>query len=419
MARKEARRSCEGEQVDEGRRRGRGAVSNATGRFEPERRERFDDGWESIADLEPFKTEVREEIAKTIIATNESPDIGFDRSINPYRGCEHGCIYCYARPSHAYWGYSAGLDFETKLTAKVNAPEALEPELSKPGYAPKTIMIGANTDGYQPIERERKITRRLLEVLERFNHPVAIVTKSALILRDADILSRLASRGLAKVAISVTTLDHRLARRMEPRASAPAKRIEAIRGLSAAGVPVATMAAPLIPALNDCELERILEAAAAAGATEAAYVLLRLPLEISPLFQEWLKAEFPDRAKRVMSLVRQTRGGRDYVSRFGERQRGTGAYADQIAARFEAALKRYGLNQRHLSLRRDLFRKPDEGRSSVCSDFGVVSQPCGSCSMEKVGDSLIRRLLAQAGRFKNRPCLPPPAPNPLAAPTSP
>jgi DNA repair photolyase len=358
MAWKEARCASVDEHVAQGRRRGRGAVSNATGRFEPERRERFDDGWESLAGLEPFKTEVRDEIAKTIIATNNSPDIGFDQSINPYRGCEHGCIYCYARPSHAYWGYSAGLDFETKLTAKVNAPEALERELSKPGYEPKTIMIGANTDGYQPIERERKITRRLLEVLERFEHPVAIVTKSALVVRDADILSRLASRGLAKVAISVTTLDHRLARRMEPRASAPAKRIEAMRRLADAGVPVAVMAAPLIPALNDNELERILEAAAEAGAVEAAYVLLRLPLEIGPLFQEWLNAEFPDRASRVMSLMRGARGGKDYVSRFGERHRGTGAYADQIAARFDLALKRYRLNQRHLSLRRDLFRKP-------------------------------------------------------------
>ena len=365
MAWKEARRASEDEHVADDRRRGRGAVSNATGRFEPERREYFDDGWDSLDDLEPFKTEVREEVAKTIIATNDSPDIGFDRSINPYRGCEHGCIYCYARPSHSYWGYSAGLDFETKLTAKVNAVEALERELSKPGYKPATIMIGSNTDGYQPIEREHKITRGILEVLDRFSHPVAIVTKSALVLRDIDILSRLASRGLTRVAISVTTLDHRLARKMEPRASTPAKRIEAIRRLSAAGVPVAVMAAPLIPALNDSELERILQTAAAAGATEAAYVLLRLPLEISPLFQEWLAAEFPGRAKHIMSLVRSTRGGKDYVSRFGERQRGTGQYADQIAARFQLAIKRYGLNQRHLSLRRDLFRKPGDSQLSL------------------------------------------------------
>jgi DNA repair photolyase len=270
MAWKEARRASKDEHVAGDRRKGHGAVSNATGRFEPERREYFDDGWDSLEDLEPFKTEVHEEVAKTIIATNDSPDIAFDRSINPYRGCEHGCIYCYARPSHAYWGYSAGLDFETKLTAKVNAVEALERELSKPGYQPATIMIGSNTDGYQPIERERKITRGILEVLDRFSHPVAIVTKSALVLRDIDILARLASRGLTRVAISVTTLDHRLARKMEPRASTPAKRIEAIRQLSAAGVPVAVMAAPLIPALNDSELERILQTAAAAGATEAA-----------------------------------------------------------------------------------------------------------------------------------------------------
>ncbi len=365
MAWKQARQASEGEQVEGSRRRGRGAVSNATGRFEPERREIFDDGWENLPDLEAFKTEVRDEIAKTIIARNDSPDIGFDQSINPYRGCEHGCIYCYARPSHAYWGYSAGLDFETKLTAKVNAAEALEREFSKPGYAPSTIMIGANTDGYQPVERERKITRGILDVMDRYSHPVAMVTKSALILRDIDILARLANRGLARVAISVTTLDHRLARKMEPRASTPARRVDAIRQLSAAGIPVAVMAAPLIPALNDNELERILEAASSAGASEAAYVLLRLPLEISPLFQEWLKAEFPDRAKRVMSLVRSTRGGKDYVSCFGERQRGAGQYADQIAARFQLSLKRYGLNRRSLSLRRDLFRKPQEGQLSL------------------------------------------------------
>lgn len=362
MGWKEARHANEGEQIGDGQRRGRGAVSNAMGRFEPERREKFDDGWESLGDLEAFKTEVREEIAKTIIATNDSPDIGFDRSINPYRGCEHGCIYCYARPSHAYWGYSAGLDFETKLTAKVNAVEALERELSKPGYVPTTIMIGSNTDAYQPIERERRITRGLLEVLERFGHPVAVVTKSALVVRDIDILSKMAGKGLAKVAVSVTTLDHKLARRMEPRASTPGKRIEAIRHLTAAGIPVAVMAAPLIPALNDNELERILEKAAGAGATEAAYVLLRLPWEISSLFQDWLQEEFPDRAARVMSLVRSTRGGKDYVSRFGERQKGTGPYAEQIAARFQLALKRCGLNQRHIKLRTDLFQRPGEAQ---------------------------------------------------------
>ena len=365
MTWKEARRATGDEHVADYLRRGRGAVSNATGRFEPERREYFDDGWDSLEDLPPFKTDVRDEIAKTIIATNDSPDIAFDRSINPYRGCEHGCIYCYARPSHAYWGYSAGLDFETKLTAKVNAAEALERELSRPGYAPSTIMIGSNTDGYQPIERERKLTRRLLEVLDRFSHPVAIVTKSALVLRDLDILARLASRGLTRVAISITTLDHRLARKMEPRASSPSRRLEAIRQLSAAGVPVAVMTAPLIPALNDAGLERILEAASRAGAIDAGYVLLRLPLEISPIFQEWLAAAFPGRAKHIMSLVRQTRGGKDYVSCFGERQRGTGPYADQIEARFQLALKRYGLSQRRLALRCDLFAKPGGAQLSL------------------------------------------------------
>lgn len=365
MAWKDARSASEAEQVEAGRRRGRGAVSNATGRFEPERREHFDDGWESLDALEPSKTEVREEVVKTIISTNSSPDLGFDRSINPYRGCEHGCIYCYARPSHAYWGYSAGLDFETKLTAKVNAVEALEKELSRPGYSPATLVLGANTDAYQPVERERKITRGVLEVLDRFGHPVAIVTKSALVLRDLDILSRLAGRGLVKVTLSVTTLDRGLARKMEPRAATPDRRIEAIRRLAGAGVPVTVLTAPLIPALNAHELERILEACAAAGASEAGYVLLRLPLEISPLFQEWLEAQYPDRAARVMSLMRSMRGGKDYVSRFGERQTGTGPYAEQIAARFRLALKRCGLNQRHLSLRTDLFRPPGAAQLSL------------------------------------------------------
>ena len=285
--------------------------------------------------------------------------MGFDRSINPYRGCEHGCIYCYARPSHAYWGYSAGLDFETKLTAKVNAAEALERELSKPGYRPATMLLGANTDAYQPIERERGLTRAVLEVLERFGHPVAIVTKSALVARDADILSRMAARGLAKVTISVTSLDTGLARKMEPRASTPERRLWAIGQLAAAGVPVAVLTAPLIPAINDHELERILAACAAAGASEAGYVLLRLPLEIAGLFQEWLAAEFPDRAAKVMSLVRQTREGKDYISRFGERQTGSGPYADQIADRFDIALRRHGLGWRHLTLRKDAFKPPD------------------------------------------------------------
>lgn len=352
---------AEGEAVGQDRRRGRGAGSNASGRYETERREAFDDGWESLGDLEALKTEVREEIAKTIIATNDSPDIGFDQSINPYRGCEHGCIYCYARPSHTYWGYSAGLDFETKLTAKVNAVEALERELSRPGYVPKPIMLGSNTDPYQPLERERQITRGLLEVMDRFSHPVGIVTKSVLVTRDLDILARLATRGLVRVSLSLTTLDHRLARKMEPRASTPGRRLDAIRQLSEAGVPAGVMTAPIIPALNDAEIEQLLEAAAGAGAREAGYVLLRLPLEIAPLFQEWLQSEFPHRAGHVMSLIRSMRGGKDYVSRFGERKRGTGPYADLIARRFALGLQRFGLNKRRLALRCDLFEPPVVG----------------------------------------------------------
>lgn len=365
MTWKPARKSTEDEQITSDRRRGRGAVSNATGRFEPERRERFDDGWETLADLEPFKTQVREEVAKTIIATNDSPDLSFHQSINPYRGCEHGCIYCYARPSHAYWGYSAGLDFETKLIAKVNAVEALQSELSKPGYKPSAIMLGSNTDPYQPIERERKLTRGILEVLERRRHPVGIVTKSALILRDLDILERMARLDLVRVAVSVTTLDHRLSRRMEPRATTPLKRIETIRRLAQAHVPVAVMAAPMIPALNDNEMESILKAASEAGAIQAAYVLLRLPWEISPLFREWLAAEFPDRAAHVMSLVQSARGGKDYVANFGERARGTGPYAEQLAARFTLALKRYGLDKRKLTLRCDLFQRGEPQQLSL------------------------------------------------------
>jgi DNA repair photolyase len=362
MGWKPARRATDAEKVDGERRRGRGAVSNANSRYETERRESFDDGWDIQADLPPLKTEVRDELAKTIIATNDSPDIGFDQSINPYRGCEHGCIYCYARPSHAYWGYGAGLDFETKLIAKANAAEALERELNNPRYVPATIMLGSNTDPYQPIERERRITRSILEVLERYNHPVGIVTKSQLILRDLDILAPMAERGLARVAISVTTLDHKLARTMEPRATTPAKRLAAMKALADAGVRVNVMAAPLIPSLNDHELEAIMAKAAEMGALGAAYVLLRLPLEISGLFQEWLEANFPNRASRVMALVRSARGGKDYVSTFGERHRGTGMYADQIAARFQIALKRYGLDAPRPPLRTDLFRRPGQAQ---------------------------------------------------------
>jgi DNA repair photolyase len=344
--------------IDSERRRGRGARSNRAGRYESELREDFDDGWESLGELPPFKTEVARETARSIIATNDSPDIGFDQSINPYRGCEHGCIYCYARPTHAYLGLSPGLDFETRLTAKVNAAEALERELANPRYTPKVIALGAVTDPYQPIEREHRITRAVLEVLHAASHPVGIVTKSALVVRDLDILARMAGRGLVKVAVSVTTLDRMVARKMEPRAATPARRLEAIRALSAAGVPVTVMVAPIVPAINDSEIERILEAAHEAGATEAGYVLLRLPLELKELFREWLASEFPDRAGRVINILRSMHGGKDYVAAFGIRQRGTGPYAEQIGMRFRLAAKRLGLNERHLRLRTDLFRRP-------------------------------------------------------------
>lgn len=344
--------------IDADRRRGRGARSNRVGRYETELREEFDDGWESLAELEPFKTEVRIEAARSIIASNDSPDISFDRSINPYRGCEHGCIYCYARPTHCYLGHSAGLDFETKLYAKANAAELLEKELSRPGYRPSTIALGAVTDPYQPIEREYRITRSVLEVLDRASHPVGIVTKSALVTRDIDILAPMAERGLVKVALSVTTLDRYIARKMEPRASTPSRRLEAIRQLSSAGIPTQVMVAPIVPALNDSEIERILQAAHEAGARDAGYVLLRLPLELKELFREWLVTEFPDRAKRVIGVLQSMHGGRDYTSQFGIRQRGNGPYADQIATRFRLALKRLGMNERGLKLRTDLFRKP-------------------------------------------------------------
>jgi DNA repair photolyase len=344
--------------VEAERRRGRGARSNRVGRFESELREPFDDGWESLADLEPFKTDVRREMAKSVIATNDSPDIGFEQSINPYRGCEHGCIYCFARPTHCYLGHSAGLDFETILYAKVNAAELLKRELGRPRYVPKLIALGAVTDPYQPIEREHRITRGVLEVLDRTSHPVGIVTKSALVVRDVDILARMAERGLVKVAMSVTTLDRSIARKMEPRAATPPRRLEAIRALSTAGVPVSVLVAPIIPAINDSEIERILSAAREAGAVEAGYVLLRLPLELKELFREWLETEFPGHAKRSINVLRAMHGGKDYTPEWGVRQRGRGPYADQIGLRFRLAVKRLGLNERNLKLRTDLFQRP-------------------------------------------------------------
>ncbi|MEJ2227332.1 MAG: PA0069 family radical SAM protein [Alphaproteobacteria bacterium] len=344
--------------IDGERRRGRGAKTNLSGRFEAQVREDFDDGWESLDELEPFKTHVRHELAKTIITKNDSPDVFFDQSINPYRGCEHGCIYCYARPTHCYLGLSAGIDFETSLCAKTNAAERLEAELSKPRYRVKPTALGTNTDPYQPIEKSYGVTRQILEILNCANHPVSVTTKSAMILRDIDLLASLASRNLVTVAISITTLDHRMSRKMEPRASTPDRRLEAIAKLSEAGIPTAVLFAPVIPAINDSELEAVLHRAAQAGASAAAYVMLRLPLEISALFQEWLEEELPNRAKHVMSLVRDIRKGKDYISAWYERHTGAGPYADLTAQRFRIATQRLGLMERSFVLREDLFTPP-------------------------------------------------------------
>ncbi len=336
---------------------GRGARENASGRYEAWAREAFDDGWDE-APAAPVKTTVTHEVARTIISRNQSPDIHFSMSLNPYRGCEHGCAYCYARPNHAYVGLSPGLDFETRLFAKTNAAALLAAELAAPGFKPGVIMLGGVTDIYQPIERDYRITRACLEVLARYRCPIAMVTKSQLVLRDLDILAPMAARGLAKVAISLTTLDKNLARAMEPRAAAPHRRLAAIHGLASAGVPVAVMTAPLIPGLNDHEIEALLGAAANAGAREAGYVLLRMPREIKDLFADWLAAHAPSRAARVLSLVRQMRGGRDYDPAFGARQHGTGPLARLIADRFHGACARLGLNARRLDLDTSQFRAP-------------------------------------------------------------
>ncbi|ESX18273.1 MULTISPECIES: PA0069 family radical SAM protein [unclassified Mesorhizobium] len=344
-----------GMRVRPDRNRGRSAGINPSGRFEPVSRHVFDDGWNSLEELPPFKTEVQVEKPRTIITRNESPDISFDRSINPYRGCEHGCVYCFARPTHSFMGLSPGLDFEAKLFAKPDAARLLDKELSKDGYQPRTIAIGTNTDPYQPIEKQYRIMREILEVLEARGHPVGIVTKSHLVTRDIDVLSRMAERGLAKVALSVTTMDRMLARTMEPRASTPTKRLEAIRQLSDAGIPASVMVAPIIPGLTDQEMERILDSARAAGAREAGYVILRLPLEVAPIFKDWLLRHYPDRYRHVMSLIRSMRDGKDYDSEWGKRMKGAGPYAWQIGRRFEITAKRLGLNAERRTLRTDQF----------------------------------------------------------------
>lgn len=346
-------------------RKGRGALSNPSGRFESHRHEPVDDGWyqEEVPDFVP--TSIEPDRARSVIARNDSPDIPFEQSINPYRGCSHSCPYCYARPSHAYMGLSAGLDFETRLFYKKDAGGVLEAELAKPGYVCKPITLGANTDPYQPVERRMRVTRDILEVLARCRHPVTLITKSALVLRDLDLLADLARDGLAGVGMSITTLDADLKRVMEPQAASPRARLEAVRRLSEAGVPTGVMVAPVIPALTDHEMEAFLEAAAAAGAQWAGYVLLRLPHEVKDLFREWLAAHFPDRAEHVMSLVRQMRGGKDYDPSFGVRMRGTGPLAELLRGRFQIACRRLGLGTgRHAVPDTGLFRPPQRNRSS-------------------------------------------------------
>lgn len=339
--------------------KGRGTVSNSVGRFEKLERVEQDDGWDNLdTELSAVQTEVIIDSTRTIINYNDSPDISFDRSINPYRGCEHGCTYCFARPTHTYLGYSAGLDFESRILIKPNAAELLRKELAKPGYVCNSIGMGTNTDPYQPLERKYQITRSILEVLAEYKHPVSIVTKNALIERDLDILGPMAEQGLARVFISITTLNKEIARTLEPRAAAPHRRLQAIRAMKDAGIPVGVMTAPIIPVLTDTEMESILEAAAKAGASSAGYVMLRLPLEVAPLFEEWLRQYFPLKAEHVMSIVKQSRGGKAYNSAFYERQRGSGLFADMIAQRFKLATRKLGLNQEREQMNTRLFSPP-------------------------------------------------------------
>ncbi|UWQ34983.1 PA0069 family radical SAM protein [Leisingera sp. M527] len=341
------------------RRKARASLSNAAGRFDLDRCQ-VDDGWLPEPDTEVIPTEVRHETARSLISYNRSPDLPFDRSINPFRGCEHGCIYCFARPSHAYLGLSPGLDFETRLVARPNAAAVLRNELSAPRYKAAVLALGTNTDPYQPCERDHRITRSCLEVLRDFNHPVAIVTKGAMVERDLDILAPMAAKGLVRVGVSVTTLDPELSRRMEPRAPLPARRLAAIRRLTKAGVPVRVMTSPVVPGLTDHELEALLAAGAEAGADAASWIMLRLPREVSELWQEWLAKHEPGRAAKVMARLREMHGGRDYDPRWGHRMRGEGRYAEMIAQRFKAACRRLGLKERTPDLRCDLFARPPQ-----------------------------------------------------------
>lgn len=344
-------------------RKGRGAISNLQGRYEVNAREQFDDGWEHEEDATtvPFKTTVTDEYAKSILSRNSSPDIPFTVSLNPYRGCEHGCIYCFARPTHSYLGLSPGLDFESRLYAKVNAADLLRRELARPGYVPEHIAIGVNTDAYQPCERERGLTRAVLEVLHECHHPAGLITKSSLIERDIDLLAPMAAKGLVCAAITLTTLDPRIARTLEPRAAAPARRLRTIRTLAEAGIPVSVSVAPIIPFVTEPEIERILEAARDAGAMGAHYTVLRLPWEVNPLFQEWLEAHFPERAQRVLNRVREMRGGKEYDSDFSKRMHGEGVWADLIRQRFSKTVERLGmggLRGRFERLDMSQFRRP-------------------------------------------------------------
>lgn len=340
--------------------KGRGAQSNKSGRFEAEAREVVDDGWGCAddPDLPPLKTVVGIDSARSVISRNDSPDIAFRQSINPYRGCEHGCVYCFARPSHAYLGLSPGLDFETRLFYKPDAAKLLARELGKPSYKPEVIALGANTDPYQPLERKLKVTRQILEVLTAAQHPFIIITKSDLVCRDLDLIGPAGQAGQARVILSLTTLDRDLARKMEPRAVTPTRRLSAMRQLSEAGVPTGVLTAPIIPGLNDMEMEKLLEAATGAGATTAGYVLIRLAREIKDLFQEWLQAHYPDRAAKVIDLIRQTRGGALYVDDFGERMRGTGPLAELIGRRFDLACRRLGLSRDRTPLDSSRFAAP-------------------------------------------------------------
>jgi DNA repair photolyase len=342
--------------------KGRGAVTNLQGRYERDQREAVDDGWCSADGDDPrpsLKTQVFEEQAKSILTRNASPDIPFSVSLNPYRGCEHGCIYCFARPTHSYLGLSPGLDFESRIYAKVNAPALLRRELSKRSYSPEPIALGVNTDAYQPVERELMLTRRVIEILHDYGHPFAAITKSSLIERDIDLLAPMAARGQVMAAVTITTLDSDIARTLEPRAATPARRLRTIRELSAAGIPVGVSIAPVIPFVTEPDLERVLEACAEAGASSASYIVLRLPWEVAPLFKDWLAAHFPQRAERVMARVRDMRGGKDYDSSFAHRMKGEGAWADLLKQRFDKAVKRLGLNaRRHGILDMSHFRRP-------------------------------------------------------------